>query len=156
MPEMPSGENCPQIRVLIVDHHLAFLRAATRLLQEQGDVVVARVVHDGEQALACAAELDPDVVLFDLGMPDLSRLKMISRLRTVLPRACIIALTSLGSDGQRSVVRAVGADALVYKATVSTDLLPAIRRAAHGRMHRKPGRREGARALSTTERKDDS
>jgi DNA-binding NarL/FixJ family response regulator len=129
--------------VLIVDHNLAFQRAAERLLQQGGDVVVVRVVDTGEQALACAAELRPDVVLFDLGMPDLSRLTTISRLRGVLPQAGIIALTSLGSDGHRRVVLTVGADELVGRATASTELLPAVRRVVQARRDAGDGRPVG-------------
>ncbi|MFB0535075.1 MAG: response regulator transcription factor [Anaerolineae bacterium] len=66
------------ISVLLVDDNPTFLRIATRLLQEQSDVVVVGTAGEGEEVLAQAQGLQPDIVLIDLTMPGLSGLKSVS------------------------------------------------------------------------------
>jgi DNA-binding NarL/FixJ family response regulator len=67
------------------------------------------------------------VILIGLDRPGL---ETISRLRTVLPGVGIIALTLLNNSASRKAAMAAGADDVVLKAELITDLLPAIRRVA--------------------------
>jgi DNA-binding NarL/FixJ family response regulator len=127
------------ITLLLVDDNRAFLRVADLFLRGQVDVAVVGAANDGEEALAKARELRPQVVLVDLAMPRLPGLEVISRLRDLMPEVGIVALTLLDTEAYRQAALARGADAFVGKATLTTDLLPAIRRvgalrgAAHGR-----------------------
>jgi DNA-binding NarL/FixJ family response regulator len=120
------------IPVLLVDDNPTFLRLVTRFLQEycHGVVVVSGVAHNGEEALVRAQELEPQIILLDLFMPDVSGLEVIPILRTALPEAGIIVLTSHTANGYQDAALAAGADGFVPKARLSTDLLPAIRRVA--------------------------
>jgi len=118
------------IAVLLVDDNATFLRIATRFLQDHDDVVVVGVAGGGEEGLAQAQDLQPDIVLVDLAMPGLSGLEMIPRLRATLPEVGIIALTVLDTNSYRQAALAAGADDFVSKATLNTTLLPAIRQAA--------------------------
>jgi DNA-binding NarL/FixJ family response regulator len=118
------------ISVLLVDDNPRFLRIATRFLQEHDDVVVVGAAGGGEEALTLAQDLQPDIVLIDLAMPGLSGLETIPRLRAVLPEVGIIALTVLDTNSYRQAALAAGADDFVPKASLSTELLPAIRRVA--------------------------
>jgi DNA-binding NarL/FixJ family response regulator len=61
------------ISVLHVDDNPTFLRIATRLLQEQSDVVVVGTASGGEEVLAQGQGLQPDIVLGDLACPALKR-----------------------------------------------------------------------------------
>jgi len=121
--------NTRPISVLLVDDNLTFLRIATRFLDAYDDVTVVGAVTDGEQALTQVQELKPDVVLIDTAMPDLvGGLDFLSRLRAVLPSVGIIALTLIGTDGYQQAALDAGADEVVPKAAMGTDLLAAIRR----------------------------
>ncbi|OGG44601.1 MAG: hypothetical protein A3F84_05580 [Candidatus Handelsmanbacteria bacterium RIFCSPLOWO2_12_FULL_64_10] len=124
------------VSVLVVDNHPAFLDAVTRFLREEcrGEVVVVGTASGGQEALAQARRLQPQVILLDLRMPGLSGLKAIPLLRGALPEAGIIALTLLDTDAHRQAALASGADDFVSKSSIDTDLLPAIRRVA------RPGR----------------
>lgn len=118
------------ISVLLVDDNPTFLRAATRFLQKHDEIVVVGVAGMGEKALAEAQALRPQLILISLGMPGLPCLEIIARLRETLADVGIIALTLLDADGYREAALEAGADDLVSKITLSTDLLPAIRRVA--------------------------
>ena len=118
------------ISVLLVDDNPAFLRIATRFLQEHDDIVIVGAAGGGEEALALAQDLQPDIVVIDLAMPGLSGLETIPLLRAMLPEVGIIALTVLDINSYWQAALAAGANEFVPKASLSTDLLPAIRRVA--------------------------
>ena len=125
--------NAPPIRILLADDHPIFLNITTRFLEEQEGVVVVGAATGGREALLLAQNLGPEVVLIDLVMPDLSGLETIPRLRSAHPGLGIIALTLLDAGGYRTASLAAGADDFVAKATITDDLLPAIRRVARAR-----------------------
>jgi DNA-binding NarL/FixJ family response regulator len=118
------------ISLLLVDDNPAFLRIVTRFLQQQDDLMVAGAARGGQEALALAQDLRPDIVLIDLAMPGLSGLETIPRLRAILPQVGIIALTMLDTNSYWQAALAAGANDFVPKASLDTDLLPAIRRVA--------------------------
>ncbi|MFQ6101931.1 MAG: response regulator transcription factor [Anaerolineae bacterium] len=121
------------ISVLLVDDNLTFLRIATRFLQKHNDIVIAGAFNGGKEAMEQAHTLQPDIVLIDLAMSDLPGLEAIPRLRVMLPGAGIIALTLLDANSYRPAALAAGADDFVSKATMSTDLLPAVWRTAQAK-----------------------
>lgn len=118
------------ISLLLVDDSPTFLRLVSRFLSEQypDEVVIGGLAEGGEAGLAQAQALRPDIVLIDLAMPGLPGLTAIPRLRAALPKVGIIALTLMEPNGYRQAALAGGADEFVSKATLATDLLPAIRR----------------------------
>jgi CheY-like chemotaxis protein len=121
-------EDSFKIRVLLVDDNEAFRRVATDFLKGQHELIVVGVTCGGEEALTQAQDLQPQVILTGLDMPGLTGLETISRLRNTLPGVGIIALTLLEGNAYRQAAMAAGADDLVRKAELVTDLLPAIRR----------------------------
>jgi DNA-binding NarL/FixJ family response regulator len=118
------------IRVLLVARHPAFVDVIARLLARFDQVVIAGAVRNGENVLAQAQDVQPDVVLFDLDLSGRPHLKTIHRLRSSLPEVGIVALSLLDAEGYRHATLAAGADELIVKANLSTDLLPAIECAA--------------------------
>lgn len=116
------------IAVLLVDDNLTFLNIATRFLREYADVLVVGTACKGEEALARASALRPQIILLDLAMPGMAGLDVIPHLRAALPEAGIVVLTMLDRVSYRPVALAAGANDFVSKAAMITDLLPAIRR----------------------------
>jgi len=84
-------------RVLIVDDHPLTREALSSLLGAHG-FDVCGAASDGEQALAMAAELQPDLVLLDLSMPGLDGLAALPNLRRVAPRCEVVVLTASGTE----------------------------------------------------------
>ena len=102
------------------------------------DIQVVGEAQDGQEALAMARELKPDVVLMDLLMPVMDGLESTKAIRTELPEVEVIALTSVLEGA--SVTGAVRAGAIGYllKDTDAEGLHQAIRGAAEGRVHLAP------------------
>ncbi|MEE8392648.1 MAG: response regulator transcription factor [Anaerolineae bacterium] len=122
------NNNSP-ISVLLVDENLTFLRIVMRFLDAHDDIVIVGAVGEDEKALTQVQNLEPDVVLIELAMPNLpDGLQFIPRLRAVLPGVGIIALTLIGTDGYRQAALEAGVDDFVPKAAMGADLLSAIRR----------------------------
>lgn len=116
------------IRVLLVEGNPIFLHIAMLLLEKHyhNHVAVVGVAGGSEDALAKARNLQPHVILLDLGIPGLRSLDIIPRLRTILPRARIIALGLLDTNSLRQSAIAAGADDFIPKAMLNSHLLPAI------------------------------
>lgn len=100
------------IRVLVADDH-AILRDGIRsLLERQPDFEVVGEARDGQEALAQAQALLPDVVLMDLAMPGMDGLEATRRLRELLPQIKVLILTQ--HDNREYIAPALQAGAVGY------------------------------------------
>ncbi|HET9649348.1 MAG TPA: response regulator transcription factor [Microlunatus sp.] len=121
-----------RVRVLVVDDQELFREALVALLGSRPEVEVVGQAADGEQALAVAERVDPDVVLMDLRMPVLDGVSAIRRLRVERPRIRAVALTTF--DGEDEVFAALRAGAVGYllKDCSTRQLLDAVLAAHRG------------------------
>lgn len=105
-----SGGDRPGLRVLVVDDNRDAADALQTLLELRGHE--ARAVYGGEPALEAGAEMRPDVVLLDLGMPGVDGFETARRLRSEDwgRELALIALTGWGQDSDRSKTRDTGFD----------------------------------------------
>ena len=104
--------------ILIVDDHPSFLAAARLLLETEGFAVVG-VATDGESAVNETLRLAPDVVLLDIGLPDLDGFEVAARLRAAgAPSAIVFTSSRDGSDFGPLVERS-GAQGFIPKAELS-------------------------------------
>lgn len=119
-----------KISIMLVDDEATFLRIETLFLETnyRNEITIVGTANGGEECLAKAQLLAPQVVVTDLNMPGLSGLQTIPLLRIMFPETRIIALTSNDGENARRAVLAAGGNALVSKAMMSTDLMPAIRK----------------------------
>ena len=140
-------------RVLITDDHGVVRQGLRMFLSLDPDFEVVGEASNGEEALAMARALGPDVVLMDLLMPVMDGISATEKIRAELPDVEVIALTSVLEDA--SVTGAVRAGAIGYllKDTDSEELSRAIKAAAEGRVHLAP---EAAARLMREVRAPDS
>jgi DNA-binding NarL/FixJ family response regulator len=121
-----------ETRVLIVDDQ-AMIRAGFRsLLDGQSDIRVIADATDGHDAVAKAAQFDPDVVLMDIRMPVLDGLSATRRLVESGSRARIIVLTTFDLDEYVYDALRAGASGFLLKDATAEELIHAIRIVAAG------------------------
>jgi two-component system, OmpR family, KDP operon response regulator KdpE len=110
--------------ILLVDDEAAIVRVVGAALRSRGYRVVP--ARSGEQAVAMAAEDQPDVVVLDLGLPDIDGIEVCRRLRqwTEVP---IIVLSAEASDTRKVIALDEGADDYVTKPFSTPELLARVR-----------------------------
>jgi len=111
--------------VLIADDFAAFRRLLRAKLQEIGFQTVVEA-SDGVEAVAKAAELQPLLVLLDLGMPNLDGLRAATQIRSLAPESKVLFI-SLNNDPD--IVRSAlsdGAAGFLCKSRINNELIPAI------------------------------
>ena len=106
---MPTDRN--SLRVLIVDDHTLFRSGLGELLERRG-IEVCAAVGDGEEGCRLAAELEPDVVLLDLRMPEPDGLSVLERL-AALGLDCAVVMLTTSSD-ERDLVTSLRSGARGY------------------------------------------
>jgi len=122
-----------KIRVLLADDH-NLIRAGLRLVAEQQpDLTVAGEAADGRQAVAMAHSLKPDVVVMDIGMPDLNGIEAARQIRESLPDTQIVMLSMHSDEGYILRALKAGARAYLLKDSAEADLARAIRAAVEGK-----------------------
>jgi NarL family two-component system response regulator LiaR len=119
------------IRVLIADDHAVVRQGLRTFLDLQDDIEVVGEAADGEEALAAAERLAPDVVLVDLVMPKVDGIDVIRRLGDHAPGARAVVLTSFIDDDRLFPVLRAGAAGYLLKDVQPQELVEAIR-TVHG------------------------
>jgi DNA-binding NarL/FixJ family response regulator len=121
------------IRVLGVDDHPLMMAGVAGAIDAQADMKMVGAAPDGTTGIKLFRELQPDITLMDLRMPDISGIDAIVTIRAENPQARIIVLTTSAGDIQ--VLRAFKAGACGYllKNLVRTELIDTIRRVQMGK-----------------------
>jgi CheY-like chemotaxis protein len=124
LPRFGVGEGEPKpVRVLVVDDHPAFRKALASALRLVGDIEVAGEASGGEDACIGAKELQPDVVLMDLSMPDISGIESMQRIHSSTPDLPVVILTAHADEGVERAARGAGASGFVAKGKGLQDIL---------------------------------
>jgi DNA-binding NarL/FixJ family response regulator len=100
------------IRILVAEDDALLRRTLLELLRLQPDLKVVGDVPDGEQAVAQAAILKPDVILTDIEMPRMNGIEATRRLKSRSPEIAVVILTKFGDD--ENVFSAIKAGAIGY------------------------------------------
>jgi DNA-binding NarL/FixJ family response regulator len=118
------------VRVLVVDDHPAFRKALTSALRLVDDIEVAGEAGGGVAACEGAAELQPDVVLMDLSMPDLDGIGAMKKMHESRPDLPVVILTAHADPGVEREAREAGASGFLAKGTGLQDLVIVLHEAA--------------------------
>jgi two-component system nitrate/nitrite response regulator NarL len=120
------------IRLLIVDDHTMFRQGLVSLLQGEAEFQVVGQAAGGQEALRLAGELQPDVVLMDVMMPEMGGVEATRRLLETTPHARILMLTVSEEDEDLLAAIQAGARGYILKNADADALLEAIRRVHAG------------------------
>jgi DNA-binding NarL/FixJ family response regulator len=130
----PARGSAP-IRILLVDDHMLLREGVRAVVSTQTDMEIVGEASGGAEAIEAYARLQPDLVLMDLQMADMSGLEAITAIRAVSPHARIIVLTTYSGDGRAIKALRAGAMGYLLKASLRNQLLEAIRSVHHGGKH---------------------
>ena len=125
----PSPES---IRVLVADDHPVFRRGMRAILVAEPDTELVGEATDGEEAVARALELRPDVILMDLNMPRVTGVEATQRILEEAPDTAILMLTMFEDDKSIFAAMRAGAHGYVLKGADGVQTLRAIRAVASG------------------------
>jgi two-component system, NarL family, response regulator LiaR len=122
------------IRVLVVDDHPVVRRGIKSLLAEENDLKVVGEAANGKDAIQQVADLNPDVVLMDLVMPEMTGVEAIRRITASHPEARILVMTSFAADDKVFPSIKAGALGYILKDSDPEDLIRMIHQVYRGEL----------------------
>ncbi|MGD9375426.1 MAG: response regulator transcription factor [Anaerolineae bacterium] len=123
----------PKIRVLVVDDQVIVREGISLLLSQVEGIEVVGEAGDGQQAIAQAEALNPDVILMDLVMPGMDGIEATRQITAACKDARVLVLTSYAGDDKVIPAIEAGAQGFLLKDSSPADLLRAIRHIHEGR-----------------------
>jgi DNA-binding NarL/FixJ family response regulator len=133
---MPSRRS----RILIADDHKLMAEVCQKILQPEFDVV--GTVGNGRELLRTAVNLEPDVVLLDIGMPVLNGLDAGKQLKALLPAVKLVYLTMVTDPQVALEAFDRGASGFLLKTCVADEVVSAVREALRGNTFLSPDLKE--------------
>jgi len=124
-----------RIRLLLVDDHEVVRSGLKMLLENESDLKIAGEANTGGQALEMVETLNPDVVIMDITLPDISGIDVTRRIKDAHPNVAVVALTIHEDQQYFFEMLQVGASGYVPKRAAPDDLITAIRAAHRGEMY---------------------
>jgi len=120
------------IRVLLLDDHTSFRELLALRLAREPDLAVVVEASSLEEGRRAVSQVEADVALVDLDLPDGSGVDLIRELRTVNPQAQAVVLTASGDRQLHAEAIAAGASGVLSKTVGSAEIIGAIRRLVAG------------------------
>ncbi len=120
------------VRELVVDDFAPFRRFVAAILAEQPTLRIVGEAADGWEAVQKAEELQPDLILLDIGLPQLNGIDAARRIRKVSPKSKLLFVSQESSPDVVQAALATGARGYVVKTNAGRELLPAITAVLYG------------------------
>ncbi|HEY7914229.1 MAG TPA: response regulator transcription factor [Blastocatellia bacterium] len=121
-----------KLRIMLAEDHAVVREGLKALVAAQADMNVIGDVSNGQDAVAQAKELNPDVVVIDISMPKMNGFEATERIKRACPRTKVLALTRHMDTGFIQQLFRAGASGYVLKQSASNELIHAIRAIARG------------------------
>lgn len=119
-------------RILVVDDHNLFRKGLIALLTDAVETTVVGEAGTGEEAIAQAESLSPDVILMDIQMPDMNGIKATRRILDEQPEIGVIMLTMLEDDDSLFAAMRAGARGYILKGADEAEVIATITAVAQG------------------------
>lgn len=121
------------VRILLADDHTLVRQGIRRILEEHPDWRVVEEASDGREALRQALELQPDVVIMDIGMPQLNGLEAARQIARRAPSIRVLILSMHADEAYITQAVEAGAIGYILKDSADTELVKAVSAAIQGR-----------------------
>jgi len=119
----------PDIRLLLVDDHEVVRTGLRMLLEGQPDLQIVAEASTGQEAITMAGQYQPEVVVMDITLPDITGIEATRRLKELYPQIAVVALTIHEDEQYFFEMLQAGASGYVPKRAAPEDLINAIRAA---------------------------
>jgi len=119
-------------RVLLADDHTLGRQGLRRILEEHADLRVVAECGDGREAVRLAAELAPDVVVLDIGMPALGGIEAARQIARQSPAPRVLILSMHADEAHITQAVEAGASGYLLKDSADDDLVKAVRATVEG------------------------
>lgn len=126
------------IQLLIIDDHGVIRDGLNALLTTENDLVVIGEAADGQTALHLAEQLQPDIILMDISLPDTSGIEVMQQLKARLPKLHVIMLTVHEDEELLREAIQAGASGYIVKRAIGSELIDAIRTVWAGNLYVHP------------------
>lgn len=126
------------IRLLLVDDHAVVRSGLHMILETESDLEIVGEAGTAYEAIQAVKKLKPDVVLMDIGLPDLSGIEATSKIKQIRPETAVVALTIHEDEEYFFKMLDAGANGYVPKRAAPEELLTAIRAAAEDEVYLYP------------------
>jgi DNA-binding NarL/FixJ family response regulator len=120
------------VRILIAEDFPDFRRFICTALTKRLDWRVVAEVADGLEAVQRAAELKPDLIVLDIGLPRLNGIEASRQIRQLSPETKIVFLSQNSDPDVVQAALSTGAEGYIHKAYAQSDLLPGIETVLRG------------------------
>lgn len=131
------------IRTVVVDDHPMLLAGARALIDASDDIVCVGVANNGADALAVIESTEPDVIILDVSLPDISGLVLAQQIMARAPGSRIVMMTLYEERTYLQQALQIGARGYVHKGSACQNLLLAIRSAVLGGLFLDPAMASG-------------
>jgi two-component system response regulator NreC len=126
------------IKILIAEDH-GVMRAGLRaLLEDEAGIEIIGEAENGEEVLRLASELNPDIVLMDVGMPEMGGIEATRRLKNLYPHIQVLMLTVYEEESLLREAIKAGAAGYIIKRAAEEELMTAIQAVSRGYMYIHP------------------
>jgi two-component system response regulator NreC len=127
-----------KIRLLLVDDHAVVRMGLRMLFENEPDIEILAEASSAREAIEKASRLQPDLILMDIGLPDLSGIDATREIKKMMPNIHVVALTIHEDQEYFFKMLEAGASGYVPKRAAPEELLTAIRTAARGEVYLYP------------------
>lgn len=127
-----------KMRILLTDDHTLFRQGLKTLLDAEYDMQVVGEAHEGSEAVAKAAELKPDLVLMDIGMPGLPSFEAVRHIRKQRPETKVMFLSMYDDEDYLQQCLEAGGSGYLLKDSPADQLISAIREVRRGGKYLSP------------------
>jgi len=121
------------IRLLVVDDYEGWHAFVATALREQSELKIIAGIFDGLEAVQQAQGLQPDLILLDIGLPNLNGIEAARRIREVCPAAKVLFISENRSPEIAAEALNAGGSGYIIKSDAAGELLPAIKTVLEGR-----------------------
>ena len=114
------------VRLVLVDDHARVRRLLRELIEDDGRFQVVGEAENGREAIETAKRLQPDAVILDQEMPEMSGTEALPQLVSIVPKVVVVMFSSGPRPETEAIAKAAGADAYFEKTDPVPDLLDAV------------------------------